>query len=450
MLAEPIDVALVLNRRPLRLRVLRDQRLLDVLRDDLRLTGAKEGCGKGECGACTVLVDGKAVDSCLMMAWQADGTSIETIEGLLDEGRLHPLQEAFIDRGGVQCGICIPGMVLAAKALLDAEPAAGPEAIRHALAGNLCRCTGYTKIFAAVAQAVARPRKRRDQPPPPRPSAPAALRPRTLEEAIEILAQRADEVRLLAGGTDILVQAKDGVVSRGALLDVSGILELHGIEERGGHLWIGAAATHTEMMASPAVARFAPALPAACAVLGGPQIRNRGTLGGNLANASPAADTVPPLYAADAVVEVVSVSSRREIPIDRFFTGPRRSVLARDEIIVGVRIPRREGVRGAFLRLGQRRAQAISKVSVAVGISFAEDGRLEWVRVALGAVAPTVVRAPRAEAALLAGGPDALREARELVREEIAPIDDLRSTREYRRQMAGILFERAMRKATGT
>jgi len=429
------------------LRARSDQRLLDVLREDLRLTGAKEGCGKGECGACTVLVDGKAVDSCLMMAWQADGTTVETIEGLLDEGRMHPLQEAFIDKGGVQCGICIPGMVLAAKALLDREPAPGEDAIRHALAGNLCRCTGYTKIFTAVVQAATAQRRRREAVSAPAGSAPRSLRPRTLDEAIEILAQRPDEIRLLAGGTDILVQAKDGKVARGALFDVSAIAELRGIEKRGDDLWIGAATTHTEMMASALVARFAPALPAACAVVGGPQIRNRGTLGGNLANASPAADTVPALYVADAVVEVVSVSSRRVVPIAEFFTGPRKSVLTRDEIVVGVRIPRRDGVRGAFLRLGQRRAQAISKVSVAVGITVDREGRLDWVRVALGAVAPTVVRAPRAEQILMAGGPDAVRQARDVVMEEIAPIDDLRSTRDYRRQMAGILLQRAMRRA---
>jgi carbon-monoxide dehydrogenase small subunit/xanthine dehydrogenase small subunit len=420
-----------------------------VLRNDLRLTGAKEGCGKGECGACTVLVDGKPVDSCLMMAWQADGTTIETIEGLLDdEGGMHPVQDAFIEKGGVQCGICIPGMVLAAKALLDREPRADADAIRQALAGNLCRCTGYTKIFAAVVQAATTPRARRPSPSSPSGTAPRSLRPRTLEEATVMLAQRPDEVRLLAGGTDILVQAQDGKVARGFLFDVSGVEELRGIEERGGDLWIGAATTHTEMMASPLVARFAPALPAACAVVGGPQIRNRGTLGGNLANASPAADTVPPLFAADAVVEVVSVSARRAVPITEFFTGPRKSVLARDEIIVGVRVPRRDAVRGAFLRLGQRRAQAISKVSVAVAIVL-DGGRPSWVRVALGAVAPTVVRAPRAEQILMEGGTHALAQARQVVMEEIAPIDDLRSTRDYRRQMAGILLERAMKKAIG-
>ncbi len=438
-----VDIALTLNRRPVRLRARSDQRLIDVLRDDLRLTGAKEGCGKGECGACTVLVNGQAVDSCLMMAYQADGTAVETIEGLVDEGRLHPLQDAFIEKGGVQCGICIPGMVLAAKALLDARPEATVDDIRHALAGNLCRCTGYTKIFAAVVQAATVPRPRRERPPLPAGSASPSIRPRTLEEAIEILAQRPDEIRLLAGGTDVLVQAKDGVVARGVLFDLTAVRELHGIEERGDHLWVGSATTHTKMMASPLVARFAPALPAACAVVGGPQIRNRGTLGGNLANASPAADTVPALYVADAIVEVVSVSSRREVPIDRFFIGPRRSVLARDEIIVGVRIPRRPGVKGAFLRLGQRRAQAISKVSVAVGISF-NEGKPDFVRVALGSVAPTVVRAPRTEEILLRGGAGAIADARAMVMDEIAPIDDLRSTREYRREMAGILLERAL------
>ena len=118
-----VDVALSVNRKAVRRKVRTDQRLLDLLRDDLRLTGAKEGCGKGECGACTVLVDGQAVDACLMMAYQADGAAVETIEGLAD-GALHPLQESFIDKGGVQCGICIPGMILAAKALVDQRPGA--------------------------------------------------------------------------------------------------------------------------------------------------------------------------------------------------------------------------------------------------------------------------------------------------------------------------------------
>jgi CO/xanthine dehydrogenase FAD-binding subunit len=300
---------------------------------------------------------------------------------------------------------------------------------------------------AAVQQAATSPRVARRRAAGPPPCAPGYHRPRSLEEALEVLAQRSGEVRPIAGGTDVLVQAKDGHVARGALMDLTAVPELRGIEERGDHLWIGAAATHAEIMASAAVARDAPALPPACAVIGGPQIRNRGTLGGNLANASPAADAVPALYAADAAVELVSVSSRREVPIDGFFLGRRRTVLAPDELILGVRIPRRAGLRGAFVRLGQRQAQAISKISVAVALGFRE-GRPDFVRVALGAVAPTVVRAPKAEQALSAGGPNALREACAAVMDEIRPIDDLRSTRDYRRAMAAVLLERAVLKAS--
>ena len=443
-MSDSIQVAFSVNGRPLRLRVRSDQRLLDVLRDELRLTGAKEGCGKGECGACTVLLDGRAVDSCLVMAYQADGGAVETIEGLARDGQLHPLQDAFIEKGGVQCGICIPGMVMAAKALLDRNREPGPEEIRRALAGNLCRCTGYTKIFEAVAHAAAS-YPAVTAPAAPAPAAPSYYRPQSLEEALEILAQREGEVRAVAGGTDLLVKARDGELDRGALFDLGAVPELQGIEDKGDHVWVGATATHAAMIESALLATWAPSLPMACQVIGGPQIRNRGTLGGNLANASPAADTVPPLYAADAVVELVSISARREIPIAQFFTGPRESVLARDELIVGVRIPKQRGVRGAFLRLGQRQAQAISKVSIAVAMSF-RDGRPDYVRVALGAVAPTVIRARATEKALAAGGYEALVNAKAAVRDEVRPIDDLRSTREYRREMAAVLLERAVRR----
>ena len=254
-MAELVDIALSVNRKAFRRKVRTDQRLLDVLRDDLRLTGAKEGCGKGECGACTVLVDGHAVDSCLMMAYQADGAAIETIEGLSD-GALHPLQESFIDQGGVQCGICIPGMIMAAKALVDERPEATAEDVRQGLAGNLCRCTGYTKIFTAVARAATSPRLTKPRRFMVAAAAPRYFRPRSLEEALEILAARAEEVRPLAGGTDILVKAKDGTENRAALFDLTGVPEIKGIEDKDGHLWIGAATTHTEMMRSALVAQL--------------------------------------------------------------------------------------------------------------------------------------------------------------------------------------------------
>jgi carbon-monoxide dehydrogenase small subunit/xanthine dehydrogenase small subunit len=431
------------NRQVIRLRTRSDKRLLDVLRDDLRLTGAKEGCGKGECGACTVSVDGQAVDSCLMMAYQADGGDVQTIEGLAEAGRLHPLQDAFIEKGGVQCGICIPGMVLAAKAMLDHDPEPSAAAIRAGLAGNLCRCTGYTKIFEAVSQAARTPHPRTEAQGVP-PAAPGYYRPRTLDDALEILAQRSGEVRPVAGGTDVLVQAKDDTARRASLFDVSAVPELKDIREADDHVWIGAGSTHTEMIESKLLARWAPALPQACAVIGGPQIRNRGTLGGNLAHGSPAADTVPPLFAADAVVELVSVNGRRDVPIAELFTGVRQTVLAPDELILGVRVPKRANVRAAFLRLGQRQAQAISKVSIAVAMVF-QEGRPEWVRVALGAVGPTVIRAVETENALMSGGYEGLKRAKDAVRAEIQPIDDIRSTAAYRREMAAVLLERVVR-----
>jgi len=129
-------------------------RLLDVLREDLRLTGVKEGCGEGECGACSVLIDGELTNSCLVPVLQVDGASISTIEGVAIEGKLNAVQQAFIDHGGAQCGICTPGMILAAMALIQERPDPTLEQIKEGLAGNLCRCTGYMRIFDAVVHAV--------------------------------------------------------------------------------------------------------------------------------------------------------------------------------------------------------------------------------------------------------------------------------------------------------
>ena len=144
------SISLTINQREYEVEVEPLATLLEVLRNDLRLTGTKEGCGEGDCGACTVLLDGKAVNACLLLAMEARGKKITTIEGLAQDGRLQPLQKAFVEKGAVQCGFCTPGMILSAKALLDANPHPSEEEIKMAIAGNLCRCTGYIKIVEAI------------------------------------------------------------------------------------------------------------------------------------------------------------------------------------------------------------------------------------------------------------------------------------------------------------
>ena len=141
------------NGRDYSLEVREDMRLLDFLREELKLTGTKEGCGEGECGACTVIIDGKAVNSCLVLVPEIDGREVITVEGLERDGRLHPLQESFIEKGAVQCGFCTPGMLMSAKALLDGNADPSDEEIMEAIEGNLCRCTGYYKIIQAIRDA---------------------------------------------------------------------------------------------------------------------------------------------------------------------------------------------------------------------------------------------------------------------------------------------------------
>jgi carbon-monoxide dehydrogenase small subunit len=148
-----VKIDFKVNGRDYSLEVREDMRLLDFLREELKLTGTKEGCGEGECGACTVIIDGKAVNSCLVLVPEIDGREVITVEGLERDGRLHPLQESFIEKGAVQCGFCTPGMLMSAKALLDGNADPSDEEIMEAIEGNLCRCTGYYKIVQAIRDA---------------------------------------------------------------------------------------------------------------------------------------------------------------------------------------------------------------------------------------------------------------------------------------------------------
>jgi CO/xanthine dehydrogenase FAD-binding subunit len=257
----------------------------------------------------------------------------------------------------------------------------------------------------------------------------ALLQPHTLDEALRRLRDEGPLV-LLAGCTDLYVGLHFGTVDGRRFLDLQGLRELRGIRRRGDVLAIGALTTYTELIASPLVRRRLPILAAASREVGCPQIQNRGTLGGNVANASPAGDTLPVLAVAEAVVVLRSADGERRVPFGSFYTGYRRTVMRPDELIVAIEVPPVEG-RQWFRKVGTRAAQAISKVVMAAV-------RAPQPRIALGSVAPTVVRVPRTEAALAGGG--TLAEAQAVLVDEIQPIDDLRSTAAYRRRVSANLL----------
>lgn len=275
-------------------------------------------------------------------------------------------------------------------------------------------------------------------------------RPESLDELLRGIAAAQPPLFYLAGGTDLMVLAKDGLIPPSTWFDLTAIPELAGIRVEEGRVVIGGATTHHDLMRSEVIRRYAPALVQGCWNIGGPQIRARGTVAGNISNASPAADTVPPLYTLDTVLELTSPRGRRTVALEEYASAPRRTVRQPDEVITSLSFPARDGVEGAFLRLGQRRSQAISKVSVALS-AVREGNRFEFLRIAYGAVAPTVLRARRTEALLLERGatPEAVEEACRIVVEEVRPISDIRSTADYRRAMSGVLLRRALEAVLG-
>ncbi len=257
------------------------------------------------------------------------------------------------------------------------------------------------------------------------------LEPRSLEEALRMLR---DERPLLplAGCTDLYVLLNFGTLPGTRFLNLWALDELRGIEPRDGTLSLGALTTYTEIIRSEAVHHYLPILAAAAREIGGVQIQNRGTLGGNIANGSPAGDTLPVLAVAEAVLVLRSAEGERRVPFNGFYTGYRATVMRPDELIVTIEIPPVEGEQW-FRKVGTRAAQAISKLVMAAV-------RAPRPRIALGSVAPTVVRLPRTEEALASGAP--IVEAQRVLEEEIRPIDDVRSTAAYRRRVAANLLGR--------
>ena len=266
-----------------------------------------------------------------------------------------------------------------------------------------------------------------------------------LERALRMLAE-AEPPRVLAGGTDLLVNIQEGREQPARVLDIGGLDELRGIREEGSRIIIGALTTHARIVRSPLLREKTLPLVQACAQIGSPQIRARATLGGNLVNASPAADSVPALVALGAFLRLRGSGGEREVPAEEFSTGVKKSLIRPEELLVEIIIPLSpDHPVGFYRKLGQRKALAIAKVSLAVWL--ARDGKkVRWARIALGAVATTVLRARRVEDYLRDREltEESLSEAARLVREESRAISDIRSTALYRDEMTGVLLRRGL------
>ena len=274
------------------------------------------------------------------------------------------------------------------------------------------------------------------------------LQPSTLDEALALLDEHGPHARIVAGGTDVVVELQRGVRPTTTLIDVTALHELHYVRAEDGHIRLGALATHNDVIASPECAAGAAPLAQACWHIGAPQIRTRATVVGNLVTASPANDTIPPLIALDAELMLHSPQGERVVRLGDFYLGVRRTALQPGEIVREIRFPAlRADQRGLFVKLGLRRAQAISVVSIALVLRFDRD-RVAEARIALGCVAPTIVQAAGAEAFLVGKQltPDVCEEAGRLAAQEIRPIDDLRGSAAYRLHTVSTLMADALQR----
>jgi xanthine dehydrogenase small subunit len=419
--------------------------LLDWLRDHRGLRGTKEGCAEGDCGACTVVLeraDGhhEAMNSCIAMLGQMDGQSIRTVEGLLGrDGTPHPVQRVFAESDATQCGFCTPGFIMTAYAFAAGHEPAELETIHDALAGNLCRCTGYRPIVDAM-QKMSGLATEPATPPAPRTASPVFdgifFAPRSLDELVALRAQHPDAL-LLAGGTDLGLLASRARKPPKTVIHVAHVPELNVMDDGKEKLTFGATVTYAQAM--PVLTEAFPPLRTYLARLGSRQIRTMGTIGGNIGNASPIGDTPPVLLALETKVKLASSRGVRELPLEQFFVGYRKTALAADEVIQSFTLPRLwPGEIFHCDKVSKRRDQDISTVAGAYRLRI-KDGKIETARLAFGGMAATPKRASHAEAALLKDGFDAARTA---LAQDFQPLDDWRGTAAYRLQVATNLLRR--------
>ncbi len=457
------EVRFLLNGQPRRLvGITPHTMLLDWLRSQ-GLTAVKEGCAEGDCGACSVLVgrpakDGRsltwlAVNSCILMLPQVDGCAVVTAEGLVGtDGMLHPAQKALADTHGTQCGFCSPGFAIALAAL-SRRAERDDETILDAIAGNLCRCTGYQPILqaaralpvieAAPEEAAMATTLGADcaEPLDYRVDGRRFVALHSLDAALAVLADHPD-AWVLAGGTDLGLRVTKRHEEPACVLSLARIPELHEIRRDRADTVIGAAVSYADAL--EAVTAVAPSFGGMMRRIGAAQIRAMGTLGGNIGNASPIGDTLPPLIALGATVETISTQGWRSIPIEDFIVGYRKTLLAVGEIIAAVRLPTPDPkTRVCVYKVARRVDQDISAVSAAFALEVA-DGRVVGARVAYGGVADRPVRARDVEAALTgrAWSLETARAAAPAVRRSVSPIDDARGSAAYRAAVCVNLLER--------
>lgn len=277
-------------------------------------------------------------------------------------------------------------------------------------------------------------------------SIPDYLAPTTLSRALQLKKQRGADARIVAGGTDLILKMRDKVFSPTMLIDLRRI-SLDSISLTNDVMRLGAYVTQSQLLASADILKMYPALCAACREFAGPPIRNRGTLGGNIVNASPGADLLPPLLAYDASVVLASSGTERELPLTEFFTGPGQTIMAPEEILTEIRMPVMPSrTASAFIKLGQRRSMAIALVSVAARLTLDEKGVISVARIVLGAVAPTPIRAHAAETVLTGGrlSDEMIAQAAHEAQDAAKPISDVRAHEPYRKDMTEVLVRRAL------
>ena len=448
--------------------------VLDYLRYRLRRTGTKEGCAEGDCGACTVLlgelrgetVEWRAVNACILLLPMLDGKALMTVESLAKDGRLHPVQQALADGHGSQCGFCTPGFVMSLYG--RSIGARGTEAVPvgDVIAGNLCRCTGYGPILAAgeanpPASATADPGLipalksiRRTQSLLLRHFDPAtgeprqAFLPRSARELAEYQLANPDS-RIVAGATDLGLWVTKQLRNLERLVFIGDVAELGRVEETEAGVTLGANVRYTE--ARDALARLHPDLGELVRRIGGVQVRNAGTIGGNIANGSPIGDMPPALIALGATLTLRRGETRRTIRLEDYFIAYGEQDRAPGEWVERVHIPRpRPDALVRIVKLSKRFDSDISGLCAAFLLPLL-DGRIGAARVAFGGMAGIPARAPHCEAALSdrPWSMDTLEAAARALREDFTPLDDLRGSAQYRLDAAGNALRRLWHEQAG-